>query len=102
MKPEKPSRNEDEYFARENAELLKRNRADAEREADKHARRQHHMKCPKCGADLKEASMHGVTVDICSECSGIWFDAGELDQLQPEDRNPVRQGLRDFIAGFRK
>lgn len=99
---EKPSRNEDEYFARENAELLKRNRAEAEREAEKAARRQHHMKCPKCGADLSETAMHGVKVDVCPECRGIWFDAGELDQMKPEDRNPIRAGLREFISGLKR
>ena len=99
---EKPSRNEDEYFAREEAELLKKRRAEAEAKARKEGRLQHFMKCPKCGADLKEMAMHGVQVDVCTECNGIWFDAGEIDQLKVDDRHPVKRVISDFFSGIRK
>jgi hypothetical protein len=99
---EKPSRNEDEYFAREDADLLKRRRAEVEADAVKAQRRQHFMKCPKCGADLKEMDMHGVKVDVCTECHGVWFDAGEIEQMRPEDRHPVRQIIGDFFTGLKR
>jgi hypothetical protein len=99
---EKPSRNEDEYFAREEADLLKRRRAELEAQQDKAARSQHFMKCPKCGADLRETEMQGVKVDVCPECRGVWFDAGEIDQIRPTDTHPIRQVFGDFFAGFRK
>ena len=76
---EKPSRNEDEYFVRQEAELLRRQRADA-RKADADAeRRTHYMKCPKDGHDLTSQGFHGVTVDVCSHCGGVWLDPGELE-----------------------
>jgi hypothetical protein len=99
---EKPSRNEDEYFAREEADLMKRRRGELEAEAVKAARKQHFMKCPKCGADLNEVDMHGVRVDVCNECHGVWFDAGEIDQLKPEDKHPIRQVFGDFFAGMKR
>ena len=40
------------------------------------------MKCPRCNVDLKsiEPGEHGfVTLDICPDCKGAWFDEGELD-----------------------
>ena len=79
---EKPSRNEDEYFARQDAELIKdlRTKLDAERRAQE--RSAHHMKCPKCGADLQEREHDSIKVDVCPECHGLWLDQGELDLLQ--------------------
>jgi uncharacterized protein len=83
---EKPSKNEDEYFARQNLEIIHemRLKLDAER---KHAERKaHHNKCPRCGADLKEQRAEEVKIDECPECGGIWLDKGELDQLRRVNR----------------
>jgi len=79
---EKPSRNEDEYFAKQNLEKIHEMRVklDAER---KNAERQAHLnKCPRCGGDLKEQHAEHVKIDECSDCGGIWLDKGEFDQLQ--------------------
>jgi Zn-finger nucleic acid-binding protein len=46
--------------------------------------------------------MQGVKVDVCPECRGVWFDAGEIDQIRPTDTHPIRQVFGDFFAGFRK
>ncbi|MCC7196231.1 MAG: zf-TFIIB domain-containing protein [Gemmatimonadaceae bacterium] len=80
--PDKPSSNEEEYFLKQDAELVKemRSRLDAERKATE--RKSHYMKCPKCGADLKEHMISHVAVDVCPECGGVWLDAGELDLLR--------------------
>ncbi|MCP4133567.1 MAG: zf-TFIIB domain-containing protein [bacterium] len=39
------------------------------------------MECPYCGASLVEKKYHGVVVDVCAMCKGIWFDYGELKQV---------------------
>lgn len=42
------------------------------------------MQCPKCEqVVLKERTLRGkkIRLDHCSNCEGLWFDAGELDQL---------------------
>jgi hypothetical protein len=82
---EKPSRNEDEYFAKQELERRKKWAAEqsakmAEGEQEK-AKQAHWMKCPKCGWDLQEISLHGVKVDQCAHCGGIFLDAGELEQF---------------------
>ena len=79
---DKPSSNEEEYFLKQDAELVKALRAkrDAERQAAE--RKSHYMKCPKCGADLAEVTTHHVAVDVCPDCKGMWLDAGELDLLR--------------------
>jgi uncharacterized protein len=86
---DKPSRNEDEYFARQELERRKKwakeqaaKMAGDEKEQVKQA---HWMKCPKCGMDLQEISLHGVKVDQCANCGGVFLDAGELDQLSKHD-----------------
>ena len=82
---EKPSRNEDEYFARQNQEQIREMRAklDAERKkAEKAESAAHLNKCPRDGADLKEQHVENVKIDECPKCGGVWLDRGELDQLR--------------------
>jgi uncharacterized protein len=79
--PDKPSKNEEEYFARRDAELLRQQRDVAHRAAVEAERRSHHMKCPKCGYDLITGDWHGVQIDQCTHCHGIWFDAGEAETV---------------------
>lgn len=37
--------------------------------------------CPKCQAPMRSYERSGVTVDRCTECRGIFLDAGELERL---------------------
>jgi len=82
---DKPSNQEDEYFAREEIE---QKRKLARHQADALAQKQrddlkalHHMKCPKCGMDLQTLSQGRVEIDTCFNCKGVWLDAGELEQV---------------------
>ncbi|HWL40512.1 MAG TPA: zf-TFIIB domain-containing protein [Gemmatimonadaceae bacterium] len=91
---EKPSRNEDEYFARQNADLIKEMRArlDAERKTEK----KQTLKCPRDGSDLEETEADNVKVDTCPRCKGVWLDAGELDQLRLVNRG---RGVTGGVLG---
>jgi len=40
------------------------------------------MRCPKCRADMEQIDYEGTEIDRCTICSGIWFDAGEIDVLR--------------------
>ncbi|WP_197033022.1 zf-TFIIB domain-containing protein [Thiomonas sp. FB-Cd] len=42
------------------------------------------MKCPKCNVDLVPEVRHGVDMNLCPSCKGMWLDAQELDQLENE------------------
>ncbi len=92
-----PTGNEDEYFARQNAELIAemRKRLDAERLTRE--RHSHYMKCPKCGADLQEVVRESVTIDVCPECKGAWFDPGEVELLRQASRNPITSVVTDLL-----
>jgi len=39
------------------------------------------MRCPVCDARLRAVEKHGVEVDICPDCKGVWLDRGELDKI---------------------
>jgi hypothetical protein len=91
---EKPSNQEDEWFAREELEKkqqLSRQQAAQLAETEKQALQTlHFMKCPKCGFDLHTVKYGTIDVDTCFNCHGVWLDAGELEQLAAKpDAHPV-------------
>ena len=77
-----PTQNEDEYFVRQDAELIKKMRADLDQQRLVQERKAHYMKCPKCGADLQEQTRGHAKIDVCPECRGVWLDSGEIDILR--------------------
>ncbi len=82
---EKPSQNEDEYFARQSAELLEAQRIAQQKATDLEERKTHYMRCPKDGGHLQHQAIGDVEIDHCPECNGIWLDDGELERLAKQD-----------------
>jgi uncharacterized protein len=102
MSTDKPSRNEDEYFVKQAAELIQRQRQLAESAAREAERKTHYMKCPKDGFDLASSEYHGVQIETCSHCGGMWLDAGEIDLVAHEERPALlTRVLSDALATFR-
>jgi hypothetical protein len=97
----KPSSAEEEYFAKEEAERLKRQAVEKSREMEASERdalkAQHFMHCPKCGFNLQTIAFKGVSIDRCFHCGGTWLDAGELEQLAGKEHG----FLHDVLAVFR-
>jgi len=83
--PVKPSDKEHEYFVRQEFERRKKEEKEKLAALDKmekdRMKEMHYMHCPKCGHNLLEIDYKGIAVDKCSNCEGIWLDAGELDQV---------------------
>ncbi|HLT29207.1 MAG TPA: zf-TFIIB domain-containing protein [Myxococcaceae bacterium] len=98
---------EDQYFAAEDVEKLRRlareQKQKLEQEERERLRALHHMKCPKCGLDLETLHMKdgNVDVDVCVGCHGVWLDAGELEQLQKQPRDPHRTFMGAVLNIFR-
>jgi hypothetical protein len=98
--PVKPSTNEEEYFARLEAE--RRRSAAAERRAQmaieerERERALHNMKCPKCGMGLEEMTFGGVVVDKCFACGGFWLDEGEFEAIQKKGAGFLGRMLSAF------
>ena len=100
--PGKPSQNENEYFARQDAEWLKAQRAklDAERLARDKAKSTG-MKCPRCEGDLQERVYHNVRIDVCDICRGVWLDRGELHMLAHVEATAMLHVVHEIDTGTR-
>jgi len=94
--PGKPSQNEDEYFARRDAEWLKERRATLDAERAKQADNDKRMKCPRCDGRLRERSMKGLTIDVCEKCRGVWLDHGELEMILHVKRGDLVKLVTDI------
>ncbi|HZK78526.1 MAG TPA: zf-TFIIB domain-containing protein [Gemmatimonadaceae bacterium] len=84
---EKPSRNEDEYFVKRDAEFIRERRERLDEERRRLERTSHYNKCPRCGIDLVERDHNGVKIDQCATCGGMWLDRGELEIIEESDRH---------------
>ena len=89
MPTHKPSHNEDEFFAREDAEKKRKlalaqtkNMAQAERE---HLQQLHHMHCPKCGMGMHEVALYGTMVATCFHCDGVFLAGADLAKVVGEE-----------------
>lgn len=100
--PDKPSGKEDEYFTKKEFERLKKIEQEKHSklaEVDKKKLKDlHFMSCPKCGMELIEIDFKGIKVDKCSECEGIWFDAGEFETVSKLEKG----GLDKLFSVFKK
>jgi Zn-finger nucleic acid-binding protein len=53
------------------------------------------MDCPVCKNAMITLELADVEIDYCTECGGIWLDAGELEMLLGE-QHKARQLLDSF------
>ena len=95
----RPSKNEDEYFAKLDAEQVKVLRAKLDAERATTERKAHFMKCPKCGEDLTEQELLNVKVDVCPNCHGMWLDNGEITMIRSGSEGGLNAFFRDFFKG---
>lgn len=71
------------------------------------------MICPSCKIEMEIRDRHGIEIDLCPACRGVWLDKGELDQVlersarfleipgeDPDDRHSGRRRNDFFPKGF--
>ena len=106
-----PKKPEDEWFVRNERELIKNLKRERERkqkelaellkqEAALKQKELHWMKCPKCGSDLVSEEVEGVTIERCPACSGIFLDQGEFEQIlfhKQEQQHGFRRKVLDLF-----
>ena len=73
---------ENEYFRRQERELIEKLRAKLASEEKSVSE----LNCPKCDGKLVETDYENIKMDVCNNCSGVWLDAGELAQIQNKDQ----------------
>ena len=97
-----PNEQEEEYFAKQ--EFERRKKALAETQSrDAEAERQRILavtkgRCPKCAAPLLSITFHGVELDKCSGCGGLWFDTGELDRVMAQESAGFLGGIKRIFG----
>ena len=100
--PGKPSEREAEFIVRIEFEKKKKLEEEKHRKLKKEEKKKlkelHHMRCPKCGMELIEIDYKEIKVDKCSECDGIWLDAGELEAVSRLEKT----GLDKLFSVFKK
>lgn len=98
----KPSELEEEFVARMEFDRRKKLEAEKQKKLKEEEKKQlkelHHMRCPKCGMELIEIDYKNIRVDKCSECEGLWLDAGELEAVS----NLEKSGLDKLFSVFKK
>ncbi|MDA8214295.1 MAG: zf-TFIIB domain-containing protein [Nitrospiraceae bacterium] len=98
----RPSEREEEYVARMEYERKKKLEHEKHlklaEEEKKRLKDLHFMCCPKCGMELIEIDYKGIKIDKCSECEGIWLDAGELEAVAKLEKT----GLDKLFGVFKK
>jgi len=82
---DKPLESVEAYFKQQEIDLIKdmreRHAKETEQQDDEELQHRHYMHCPKCGQLMKSTMIETIEVDKCSNCLGIYFDNGELEQL---------------------
>ena len=68
---------EDEYFRKQEAELIAKMKAKLETEKKEVSS----LQCPKCDGNLIVNKFENIEIDTCNKCHGVWLDAGELAQI---------------------
>ena len=97
---------EEEYFTRIEKEKrdvllaqMNKEKAEAER-AERKAL--HHLRCGKCGGQMKPRDFRGVEIDICGDCGCVLLDPGELETLSGKDSTGVIGSLAGLFSFSRK
>lgn len=100
MTIKKPSQEEEEFFAKEEAtrlhNLAKERMRQLQAEERENLKQLHYMRCPKCGFELEPIRFKGLTIDKCFQCNGSWLDAGELEALAGHESDLLRRIVSVF------
>jgi hypothetical protein len=85
---------EDIYFAERDRDLIEKLKA----QLQKVETRGSVLHCPKCAGNLETYTFHGVILDRCDTCDGMWLDNGELEEVIRKITNgPITDWLEKVI-----
>lgn len=60
------------------------------------------MVCPRCNGELAEVVKHGVVIDHCTGCGGIWLDKGEMGKIMGQMKQAESSLDDEFRPLFRE
>ena len=74
------------------SEIKKSFEAQYDKKANRH--------CPECNDEkLYQIYTHGVELDLCPKCNGLFFDEGEIKNILPTTHKPTNtEGVGTYVA----
>ena len=84
---EKQKAEEDRYFAEREKAALEKLRQGKGVVQEQEIRDLAKNRCPKDGERLAARDAHGVTIDECPSCGGVWLDKGEMATLAQREKD---------------
>ena len=101
MSTEKPSRNEGEYFAHQNAELIRKQREPRRGRGPGDRAEDPLHEVSQGRTRSRHSDFHGVQIETCPHCGGIWLDAGEPDTWHTSTPRPAHPADPDGFEALR-
>ena len=93
---------EEEYIKKQEILELKKRALEIKKQQNEEEKKRlkelHYMHCPKCGEKMDEIEIHGIKVDKCFSCNGVFFDDGELEELINASKNSF---MKSFFGIFK-
>lgn len=59
------------------------------------------LTCPDDSLPLNKIRFHGITLDLCISCCGVWFDRNDLDMMH-QHRNALGIGSEGGVPVYAK
>jgi hypothetical protein len=84
---------EDQYFAERDRELIAKLKQGQAAEHEKTIRELASGRCPQCGERLRARLIHGVMIDECPACQGLWLPRAKLEAV-------ARRGGEEWTGSF--
>lgn len=96
----KPSNLEADFFAREDAEKMRKLAAEMKKtlaaEERKRLKDLHWMHCPKCGMQMAPMRLRDMEVDTCFSCGGVFLEKRDIDVIA----HPKQKGIMAAILNW--
>ena len=97
---QKPHEAEEEYFARLEAEKLRKlsekKRSELKTKEIDTLKETHHMRCASCGFELQTLVFKGISIDKCFHCGGVFLNKEAFENLCGQDNNVLTQLMSIF------
>lgn len=53
-------------------------------------------RCPEDRTILAPQSIHGIAIDFCPSCQGVWLEGGQLGQIEKGIRAASREKMEEL------
>lgn len=59
--------------------------------------------CPRCKKGMDKIKKHGIIIDVCRKCGGLWLDDKEIDKIvEAQNKFNIRKKNKKISEGEKK